>query len=129
MYISSYVGEISKSIEQAKLVHLSPIEYNEWNVKTQVADGPLKTKRLDDSDIDVYCFPQIWGSTALGFGGWGGSSITSAVTVVVTHGAEAVVYFGGRFAYKVKKYGDKLMKDVSIHQMSDVKDSSKYEVK
>ena len=34
------------------------------------------------NDFDIYIFQQIWGSTALGFGGIGGQAMTSAYTYV-----------------------------------------------
>jgi hypothetical protein len=129
MHINSYISEISKSIEQAKYVHLSKVVYNEWNRVTQKSDGPERSKFLEDCEIDVYSFPQTWGSTALGFGGLGGSAMTNAVTVVITShmSSEAVVYFGGRFAYKIEKYNSKFIQDISNHRMASRQDHNAYE--
>lgn len=45
-------------------------------------------------------FPQLWGSTSLGFGGVGGAACTGAYTCVVAGPEQHLaVYFGGRFAY------------------------------
>ena len=49
-----------------------------------------------------WAFPQTWGSTALGFGGIGGSAMTTAQTYVVTVQGRVLVYFGSRFAYEIK---------------------------
>lgn len=47
-------------------------------------------------------FPQLWGSTALGFGGIGGQAMTDAYSVVVEGpSGELAVYWSGRFAYLV----------------------------
>lgn len=54
-----------------------------------------------DYDIDTYAWPQAWPSTALGFGGMGGSMITSAITtVMVVDHEDAYVYFNGIPAYR-----------------------------
>jgi hypothetical protein len=47
-------------------------------------------------------FPEVWGSTALGFGGMGGASMTPAYTVIVSRPNVAAVYWGGGFAYAVE---------------------------
>lgn len=57
-------------------------------------------------DVQVCMFPQTWGSTSLGYGGIGGSAMTTAYTIVVSRGREHCVYFGcGRLAYKVRYSG------------------------
>jgi hypothetical protein len=47
-------------------------------------------------------FPETWASTALGFGGMGGSAMTPAYTVVVARPKLALVYWAGSFAYGVQ---------------------------
>jgi hypothetical protein len=49
----------------------------------------------------VAMFPQIWGSTALGFGGMGGQAMTTAYTVVIecAENKSMCVYFDGHWAY------------------------------
>lgn len=69
--------------------------------------GPTVTRRRrpTENECTVTLFSQVWGSTALGYGGIGGAAITKACTVVV--GSRVVgmraVYFGasGRLAYVV----------------------------
>ena len=64
--------------------------------------GQQETRRPHMDEITVVSFPQTWGSTALGYGGVGGSAMTTAQTTVVLRGGEACVYFGGTIlAYKV----------------------------
>lgn len=62
-----------------------------------------RTRRYHFDEVEVKMFLQSWGSTALGYGGLGGSAITSAYTVVISHGNYYCVYFGsgGRLAYKL----------------------------
>lgn len=66
----------------------------------------------------VYSWVQSWGSTALGFGGMGGSAITQALTVVVITD-QAHVYFGGRHAYDCRPNA-KLMEAVKAGRMPSV---------
>lgn len=82
-------------------------------------------------DIAVYSFPQTWGSTALGFGGVGGQAFTDAQTVVVVYRAyenpiQAVVYFAGRFAYKVENPNNEFWNDLRSMDMKEVMKSGKY---
>lgn len=53
-------------------------------------------------DALVYCFPQSWASTALGYEGIGGAAISEAYTVVIQGENRAAVYFGSEYmAYEV----------------------------
>ncbi len=74
--------------------------------KIQLEDSyPMldKVRRPDISEIQVTAmFPQMWGSTALGFGGIGGAAMTPAYTVVVTGPSNQVaVYWAGQHAYTI----------------------------
>lgn len=74
-----------------------------------------QVRRPDISEIQVTAmFPQMWGSTALGFGGLGGAAMTPAYTVVVTGPSNQVaVYWGGRHAYTLD------MNTISDQQRAD----------
>ena len=79
-------------------------------------------------DFKLYTFEQVWGSTALGFGGAGGQAITSATTYVfvpITCNQKCFVYFAGRFAYAVD-YSKKFMEDVSKNNVASVAEVNKY---
>lgn len=84
-----------------------------------------RRKKLEK--FDIYDFDQTWGSTALGFGGIGGSAMTTARTYVLIPMDEekAYVYFGGRFAYQCG-INDKFREDLRNRRMSDVMGSGKY---
>jgi hypothetical protein len=64
-------------------------------------------------------FCQIWGNTALGFGGIGGNMITSAYTTVVEdkYSGWCGVFFGERLAYKIKNPNQKFREDIYGHHM------------
>lgn len=58
---------------------------------------PTRTvfRRPTALDVEVQLFEQLWGSTALGYGGLGGAAMTYAYTVVVSSHDRICVYFGG----------------------------------
>ena len=59
-------------------------------------------RRPYDQEVSVRVFPQMWGSTALGYGGLGGAAMSTAYTVVVQDDNVACVYFGsGHLGYSV----------------------------
>lgn len=79
---------------------------------------------------DITCFTQTWGSTALGFNGWGGSSMTPAVTTIVTvrlpEGKHrSYVFFGGGFAYYVNEQNEAFKEDMNKKFMTDVDNAKK----
>lgn len=81
---------------------------------------------LDDFELCI--FEQVWGSTALGFGGVGGQTMTSARTYVFVPEScdeRCFVYFGGRFAYAVP-YSREFMEDVVKGKMEPVYRAGKY---
>ena len=83
------------------------------------------------TEFDIYMFEQTWASTALGFGGCGGSAITTATTYVLCPQTEdcAYVYFGHRFAYKINHVNEIFKEDLRNRRMSDVMGSGKYGIK
>lgn len=80
-------------------------------------------------EVEVYSFPQGWGSTALGYGGIGGQAITSAQTIVLYDVCQGIarVYFGGdRLAYEIKNPNQLFFEDLSRWQMKEVSKSGAY---
>lgn len=78
-------------------------------------------------DGDLYMFDQTWASTALGFGGMGGSAMTKATTYVFVPRelATAYVYFDGQFAYECG-INDRFREDIRNHRMASVMESGRY---
>lgn len=97
------------------------------------ADLPYRIKYNKDEkatvdDFTMYTFPQVWGSTSLGFGEVGGRAMTTANTYVfIPEGVnqDCFIYFGGRFAYNVP-YCQALIDDVRSQNMEPVNRSGKY---
>lgn len=89
-----------------------------------------KKRRPAIRDITVAAmFPQIWGSTALGFGGVGGAAMTAAYTIVLECEGRYTVYFGGRFAYLIDRPNPAMIEDIALKQMASVAEAGKYEGK
>lgn len=67
----------------------------------QIIGALLKVDDMVDyNGIDNYSvYPQTWGSTTLGFGGIGGSVMTTAPTTAIEVNGKIYVFFGERFAY------------------------------
>lgn len=72
-------------------------------------------------EVGVYSFPQIWGSTALGFGGFGGQVITRAQTTVVVFNdgvyKVGTVFFNGDLAYSIDDFNDLFENDLHDFNM------------
>ena len=81
-------------------------------------------------NTSIYSFPQVWSSTALGFGGYGGQSITQAQTTVIEvdtiQAHYAAVFFGGRFAYSIADPNEVFFKDIKKFRMEPVSKAHKY---
>lgn len=81
------------------------------------------------SDFELYTFTQMWGSTATGFGGFGGSAMTTERTYVfvptVNDKEKCLVFFGGRFAYSVP-YSQTFIEDVFNGHVEGVSGKGKY---
>jgi len=99
------------------------------DIVERVRSQPDKTisRRPNAYDIEVYSFPQSWGSTALGFGGVGGQAITTAQTTVVISSPGAAVYFGRRLAYVIQNVNVRFGKDLASFNMAEVRQRFKYE--
>ena len=90
------------------------------NIDTKLAKAQKK-------DIISFCaFSQVWPSTALGFGGVGGSAMTSAMTTIIqTEGNKYYVFFGGRLAYCIENPTDEFRKDIYRQCMKNCSEASK----
>lgn len=132
-YLDNPVGTLSSCMAHAMYRGFPDIEYEDrdWEkYKTDPNARVKKKKQHTEYDMKVFAmFPQTWSSTALGFGGIGGQSITDAYTVVIksTSGYGYCVYFGGQFAYRIDRPNDKFYIDIEKMRMAAVKDHHGYE--
>ena len=102
-------------------------------MKTDTVPRVSRIRRPMSDELEVVMFLQTWGSTATGYGGMGGAAMTSAYTIIVSDQRCHCVYFGcGRLAYKLtradmsNKGKDNFLKDMTSHNIADVRGSSKY---
>lgn len=82
----------------------------------------LSLKSPYEKDFFITNFDQTWASTALGFGGVGGSALTNERTYIFIPRGElnkAFVYFGSQFAYAVI-INDAFIQDMENKCMVDV---------
>ena len=87
-----------------------------------------KDRRVTVDDFEIYIFEQVWGSTALGFGGIGGQAMTEENTYVfvpLNCDQKCFIYFGSRFAYEVE-WSDTLMQDILAKKVEPVNRYRKY---
>lgn len=126
------IHDLSFSVVKAVTTDLDPIPQEDWDFSHDKVDNcvvrtlkGVRDVRPMDSECSVYCFPQTWGSTALGFGGIGGAAMTTAYTVVVIGPQQdACVYFNGRLAYHVKVPNDTFAFDLGRHLMRSVREAT-----
>ena len=86
---------------------LPDVEYTYREPPVRDKNGNRSTERKEEKRyrrpvadrVNVIQFYQTWGSTALGFGGVGMASISTAdTTIVESEDRWVAVYFAGRFA-------------------------------
>lgn len=90
-------------------------------------DLRYRFKTLGFDSGQLYDFDQTWASTALGFGGVGGSALTTERTYVFMPNGydKALVYFGGRFAYETP-INERLKEDINNHDIASVAKRGRY---
>lgn len=84
-----------------------------------------KKVRPSVTDLNIIHFQQLWGSTALGFGGIGGDAMTTAYTTVIICEQNAAVFFAGRHCYSVDNVNEAFMNDVNKRHMASLADAQK----
>ena len=115
-------------IEHTKYVILSEEMLSCCTNHTELNNDTLKNILLYIKQIkwSVEVFSQVWGSTALGFDGVGGSAMTEAYTTVIVANSVYYVYFDGRIAYKVENPTAMFFEDLRNHRLRSVKESQIY---
>jgi hypothetical protein len=116
MKVGNPITDVANAVNHAQLLGLPAIKYEREQrpdgmpfseYKRQHLAGALaksiEERRPTIEDCEVFMFPQIWRSTALGLGGMGCSSPRQANTVVIVcrKAHAASVYFAGQHAYTV----------------------------
>lgn len=126
------IETLSKSLYHCLYNVFTEQTYNKLNVYYYRNSGKemynMTTVPNSIENLEVVgMFPQLWGSTALGFhGSIGGAAMTTAYTIIIKHENKYAVYFGGKFAYSVENPNDKFMEDMKNHDMKNTKECEKY---
>lgn len=115
--LEQIIAAVTRALEQ----DLPEIEEETWGIVNNRAaqTGTIK-RRPAQHDVEIYSFPQSWGSTALGFGGVGGQMMTTAQTTIVSLETTAWVYIGGQLAYCVEEWqrNEAFNRDMQQHHMA-----------
>lgn len=103
------------------------IELLEYKAKVYLSKDEEFVEQSKDKmlDFEAIVFPQTWGSTALGFGGFGGQAMTRAYTTVI-HEIRTdtyVVFFGSKAAYKVTDANENFLQDLKNHFLVSVNEA------
>ena len=85
-------------------------------------------KELKYPTYDIQMFSQVWGSTALGFGGFGGQAMTKAYTTIIKEENTNLygVFFGDRMAYVIENPTKEFFEDIQEHNMKAMDEITPY---
>lgn len=134
--MSSPIDSLAYALITAVSKDLTPIKQPIYHYERE--PGKAGTKRVDTGETkdvrpredhcEIYHFPQVWGSTALGFGGLGGQAITTAYTTVIFGPqGDACIYFAGRLAYHLEHPNIELRRDIAECRVAEVAKRGRYE--
>jgi len=144
-YVENPIRDLHECLAHAQYQGFSDIKYETYDheamrtaktPESRILARELRTpavRRPTTRDFSVFAmFAQTWGSTALGHGGMGGSSMTTAYTIVLecNYTSEFLVYFGSEFCYNINKRSKNIeifLKDCANHQLTSLKESKKYQ--
>jgi hypothetical protein len=124
-----FMYQVLPAIERALITDLPDVLVPEWKSPDGKRARQAFKRRPNRAELNLYVFPQIWSTTALGFdvgNGAAGQAFTAAYTVVAIHEAGiAAVYFGGSFAYLAPMSSD-LWDDIHRCEMRSLSQRSHY---
>lgn len=137
MHLNDPISDLHRSLGHAEHVGFPDVteEVPDYSKRrstgTQERPARIRTRRPRAQEIEVCAmFPQTWESTALGFGGIGGAAMTTAYTIALRGPqGDVLVYFVGRFAYRVSKPNETFSSDLSSFALCGVDEHQKYERK
>lgn len=127
--LTSAISDFSESLPY----QLDSIGFSDPIVKDFIEKNQISIHELDFKrkwlDIDIFCFAQMWGSTAGGWGGFGGQAFTTYYTTVIHNKFFNFinVYWNGKLAYCVHA-NEEAMKMMNEQKMPGLKKLHKLEV-
>lgn len=122
---------MGRILRRMKLPNLDLIEYKSENVLRNHDEfvERIKKAREDDPyksvDLVLHTFPQMWGSTALGFDGIGGQAMTEAYTTVVHERVTNtfVIFFGEKPCYSLIDPTEEFFEDLKNLRIAGVNEA------
>lgn len=122
---------MGRILRRMKLPNLDLIEYKAENVLRNHDEfvERIKKAREDDPyrsvDLVLHTFPQMWGSTALGFDGIGGQAMTEAYTTVVHERVTNtfVIFFGEKPCYSLIDPTEEFFEDLKNLRIAGVNEA------
>jgi hypothetical protein len=119
--MSQMLDQIIAAVNRALEHDLPEIEEETWGIVNNRAamTGTIK-RRPAQHDVEIFSFPQTWGSTGIGLSSVGGQMMTTAQTTIVSLGTIAWVYIGGQLAYHVTEWqrNEAFTRDMQRHHMA-----------
>ena len=90
--------------------------------------GLESIEEINHLEFIVHVFPQIWSSTALGFGGIGGQVMTNAYTTVIYETGSGIygVFFNERLAYIIENPNRLFFEELNNRNMECFSRAGKY---
>ena len=123
------IESLAEAVYSAKSKDLPNINYKQRlpsNKGLKDEEIPIAERRPYIEELIIHHFIQTWPSTALGFGGMGGSAMTSAYTTVVICKNNAAIYFDGRLAYVIESFIHTLIIDMKALNIKSVSEQDYY---
>lgn len=113
------IETLAFAVTSACVKDLMDVEYKYVDPRDRTHEE-TRTRRPRTEELrKVELFQQTFGSTALGFGGMGCASITTAdVAVVKGPMGDVCVYFSNRFAYRINSPNEQFFEDMKNHHMA-----------
>lgn len=119
--MSQMLDQINDAVNRALDHDLPEIEEETWGIVNNRAakTGTIK-RRPAQHDVEIYSFPQTWGSSGIGLSSVGGQMMTTAQTTIVSLETTAWVYIGGQLAYCVEEWqrNEAFTRDKQRHHMA-----------
>jgi hypothetical protein len=120
--------------------NLELLEYKARLLFEKDEDAKAKVKEIENKkkalgkdrytirpEFDAIVFSQMWGSTSTGFGGFGGSAMTTEYTTIMreVNTNFYYVFFGSQFCYRVGEPTEQFYTDLRERNLKSMQEAEK----